>query len=54
MLGRQPVIDGDHRQVHLPRQLRAERLVRVEIAEHEAAAVEEGDDRPGPRLSRAS
>ena len=52
MLGRQPVVDREHRHIELPRQLGAKRLVRVEIAEHEAAAVEEQDS-SGP-ASRAS
>jgi hypothetical protein len=54
MLGRKPVIDRDHRQIELSGQFGAERLVRFEVAEHEAPAVEEVTIGPGPRLSRAS
>ena len=53
MFGRQPVVDRQHRHVERARHLGAERLVRVEIAEHEAAAVQEQQERPGlARLAR--
>ncbi len=46
MFGRQPVVDREHRQVEFARHLGAERLVGVEIAEHEAAAMAEQHERP--------
>ena len=48
MFGRQPIVDGENRHVQLPRHLGAEGRVRVEVAEHEAAAMEEEEERTGP------
>jgi hypothetical protein len=47
MLGRKPVVDGDDGYVGEPRELGAEGLVSIEVAEHETAAVEEDHERAG-------
>ena len=41
MLGRQPIIDGDHDQLALMGELAADHVMGVEIADHPAAAVKE-------------
>jgi hypothetical protein len=53
MFGGQPVIDRNDRHVEHPGDFRTGRIVRVEIADHETAAVEEDHDRPRcPRRAR--
>ena len=47
MLRSEAVVDREQRQVELPGHLGAEGLVSVEIAEHEAAAMEEDKQRAG-------
>ena len=44
VLGRQPVVDGHHDRVGAHRMLAAGAVVGVEVADHEAAAVEEQHD----------
>jgi hypothetical protein len=47
MFGRESIVDGEQGQIELPGDLGADGLVRVEIAEDEAAAVEEEEERAG-------
>ena len=48
MLGRETVVNGDHRDVGLSRDLPADHVVRLKIADDPAAAVEEDERRQQP------
>ena len=50
VLGRKPIVDGDHDQLALMGELAADHVVRFEIADHPAAAVKEHETWSEPVL----